>query len=213
MRLISLIATALSLFISAPSFAQEWIEYTNQADSFGVSFPGQPKVKDITYTSEYLIDLPGRVYSYESGPSHYSVTVVDYTNLEKLETERVKSCKAAGNDGDTCMDTWLTDMRGAVIYATWNFMKKGGKVTHFAYSRQDLVEGHELYLTNTDGSRTFAAAYMHENRLYILDGTVPANSPPPSLFYQSMGFLDKDGKRIRYRTPYSNGFPTPSRAR
>ena len=139
--------------------------------------------------------------------------MVDYTNLETKEKERVKSCKAAGNDGDTCMDTWLTDMRGAIIYATWNFIKKGGKITHFAYSRQDLVEGHELYLATADGSRTFAAMYMHENKLYILDGTVPANAPPPSLFYQSMGFLDKDGKRIRYATPYSNGFPTPARAR
>jgi len=54
---------------------------------------------------------------------------------------------------------------------------------------------------------------MHENRLYILEGTVPAKSPPPALFYQSMGFLDKDGKRRRYQSPYSNGFPAPPRAR
>jgi hypothetical protein len=170
-------------------------------------------VKDITYRTEYNTNLPAHVYSYENGPTRYSVTVVDYTNLDKIETDRVKACQAAGGDGDTCNDHSSTDKRGAIIYATWNFIQKGGKVTHFAYSNADRVEGHELYLANTDGSRTFAAIYMHENRLYILDGTVPANSPPPSLFYQSMGFLDKDGKRIRYNTPYSNGFPPPSRQR
>ena len=213
MRLIPLIAAALSLFLSGPSFAQEWIDYASRADFFGVNFPGEPKVKDITYRTEYNITLPGRVHSYEDGSNRYSVTVVDYTNIEKLEAERVKKCQAAGGDGDSCNDHSSTDKRGAIIYATWNFIQRGSKVTHLAYSNADRVEGHELYLTNADRSRTFAAIYMHENRLYILEGTVPANSPPPALFYQSMGFLDKDGKRLRYQSPYSNGFPAPPRAR
>jgi len=54
---------------------------------------------------------------------------------------------------------------------------------------------------------------MHENRLYILEGTVPAGAPAPALFQTSLGFLDKDGKGIRYETPYSNGFPPPRRVR
>ena len=83
-------------------FAQGWIEYHNRADFFSVNFPGEPKVRDISYRTEYFITLPGRVYSYENGPNRYSVTVVDYTNLESLEAERVKSCQAAGGDGDSC---------------------------------------------------------------------------------------------------------------
>jgi len=54
---------------------------------------------------------------------------------------------------------------------------------------------------------------MHENRLYILEGTVPANAPPPGLFQQSLQFLDKDGNRIRYQSIYSNGFPAPPATR
>jgi hypothetical protein len=50
---------------------------------------------------------------------------------------------------------------------------------------------------------------MHENRLYILEGTVPEGSPPPGLFQQSLQFLDKDGNKIRYQPIYSNGFPAP----
>ena len=53
-----------------------------------------------------------------------------------------------------------------------------------------------MQLTNPDKSRTFAAIYMHENRLYILEATVLANASPPALFQQSMGFLDKDGVRV-----------------
>ncbi|HYR89345.1 MAG TPA: hypothetical protein VE422_35040 [Terriglobia bacterium] len=213
MGVISLVATTLVLLISVPSFAQEWIEYENRADFFAVSLPGQPNVKDITFTTEYRHVLPGRVYTYENGPNRYSITVVDYTNLQKMETERVRQCRASGGEGDVCMDNYMHDMRGAELYGAWSLLQKGGKPTHLAYSRMDLVEGIELYLTNADGSRTFAGVHMHDNRLYILEGTVPAKSPPPLLFYQSMGFLDKEGKRVRYQTPYINGITTPSRAR
>lgn len=213
MRRISLIAAVLSLFISAPAFAQEWIEYESRADFFSVSLPAKPKVRDITYRTEYEISLPGRVYSYEDGPKRYIVTVVDYRDAERIHADLSKSCKAAGGDGDICNDHSKTDLRGAMIYATWSFLQRNAKVTHYVYTNADRVEGHELHLAGADGSRTFVSIYMHENRLYILEGTVPKGSPPPVLFQQSMGFLDKEGKRIRYDTPYSNGYPPPPRAR
>jgi len=89
--------------------------------------------------------------------------------------------------------------------------KKDAKVTFFAYYNSDLVEGRQLQLTNKDGSRTFLAIHMHENRLYIIDGTVPKGAPQPALFQQSMGFIDKEGKRIRYQEIYSNAYPPPKR--
>jgi hypothetical protein len=52
---------------------------------------------------------------------------------------------------------------------------------------------------------------MHENRLYILEGTVPAGAPPPGLFQQSLGFLDEKGVRVRYEAVYANGYPPPPR--
>jgi hypothetical protein len=213
MRLIPLIAAAFSLLSSAPCFAQDWIEYQSRADFFSVNFPVEPKVRDISYRTEYSITLPGRVYSYENGPNRYSVTVIDYANLESIEAERIKSCRVAGGDGDTCNDHSIADMRGAIVYATWSFLQRDAKVTHLSYSNVDRVEGHELQLTNADKSRTFVSIHMHENRLYILEGTVPAGAPAPALFQNSLGFLDKDGKGIRYDTPYSNGFPPPRRVR
>ncbi len=218
MSVISIFAVALMLFVSVPSFAQGWIEYDNRVDFFGVNLPAQPSVKDIKYNTEYGVQvLPGRVYNSEAGGERYSITVVDYSNLQKMEAERVKQCRAAGGEGDVCMDIYMHEMRGAVIFATWNLLnnalQKGSKVTRVAYSRTDLVEGQELYMTNGDGSMVIASIYMHENRLYILEGTVPANSPPPVVFFTSMGFLDQEGKRIRYSSPYVNGLPKPARGR
>ena len=211
MRLTSVIsAAALVLSFSRPSLGQEWIEYASRADLFSVNFPGQPKVQDVTYPTEYGITLPARVHSSEAGPSRYSVTVVDYTNVQKIHQERLNDCKLYPN---LCNNPWLGELRGALDYAAWNFIQRDAKVTHYAYYNTDRVEGRRIQLLNANQSRTFAAIHMHENRLYILEGTVSAGSPPPGLFQQSLGFLDKEGIRVRYQAPYSNAYPPPPRVK
>ena len=214
MRL-SIVALALILLISAPSFAQEWIDYANREDFFAVNLPGQPKVKDITYEGEYIVNYPAHVYTADGGPSQYSVTVVDYTEALKKHQENVKACKASGGDGDQCQERASTDLRSAILYATWNLVQKdpAARLTHLVYTQADRVEGNDVHLSHPDGSRTFGSVFMHENRLYILEATVPKGELQPLIFQQSMRFLDKDGKSIRYNSPYTNGFPAPPRAR
>ena len=208
----SMIAAALILLISAPSFAQEWVEYASQPDFFSINFPTDPKIENITYPTEYGLKLPGRVYSSSEGANRYSVTVIDYTEAAKLHAQKSKACLAEGKYPDFCSDHGRLDIRGAIDFATWSYLKKDAKVTFFAYYNSDLVEGRQVQLTNNaDGSRTFLAIHMHENRLYILDGTVPKGAPQPALFQQSMGFIDKEGKRIRYQEIYSNAYPAPKR--
>ena len=91
-------------------------------------------------------------------------------------------------------------------------MKRDAKLTLFVWGVVDLVEGHQLQLTNnSDKSRTFAATYMHENKLYIIESTVPAGYPEPSWFSQSLGFLDENGIGLRYQEIYVNGYPAPPR--
>jgi len=60
---------------------------------------------------------------------------------------------------------------------------------------------------------------VRENRLYILEGTVPKGYPEPGLFYQSLGWVDKDGNGVRYQQIYVNEiyglglYPTPGYGR
>jgi hypothetical protein len=217
MRIIPLVSAVVVLLMSPPAFAQEWIEYVSKADLFSISFPGgQATVQETTYPSEYRITLPARVYANEGPRGRYSVTVVNYKDTFKLHEERNKKCRAAGGDGDECQDDGPEDMRGALVFASWNFMKRdGAKLTHYAHFNSDRVEGHEIHLTNADGSRTFGAVHMHEDRLYILDATVPRGAPAPGLFQISMRFLDSDLRPVRYEWVgsmlYSNGYPAPPR--
>jgi len=217
MRLIPLISATLVLSISGPLFAQEWIEFANREDRFTCNFPSQPKVMETTYRSEHGADLPARVYGAEQGRSRYSVTVVDYNQAQRLLAEKARSCPAGaepclGSPGDE--GHWKADLRGAIVYASWRFMQRDVKLTSLVWNTVDLVEGHQLQLTNNaDKSRTFAGIYMHENKLYIIEGTVPAGYPEPGLFQQSLGWLDENGIGLRYQSVYSNGFPAPPRVK
>ena len=217
LRLMPLISVALILFFSRLSFPQEWVEFSSQEERITCVFPAQPKVTETTWTSEYGAILPARVYSAAQGQSSYSLTVVDYNPIERLLVEKSWSCPAGAETcqgiGDWGLGYWKNDVRGAIVYATWKFLQRDVKVTHLMWNSQSLVQGQELQLTNNaDQSRTFASIYMHENRLVIMEATVPKGYPPPSLFTQSLAWLDENGRGIRYSTIYVNApdVPKPS---
>jgi len=223
MRLNPVLPATLILLVSGPALAQEPTEYVSKADYFSISFMGQPTVRDITYPTEYRITLPARVYSSDARRNHYAVTVIDYRDAVKIHAVRNDKCMAdAGADrpgltatqrrdlvGDACQDDGAKDVRGAMMWATWNVVQKAAKVTHLAYYNSDLIEGHEIHTINADESRTYAVIHMHENRLYIAEATAPKGAPAANWFQISLRFLDDQFKLVRYQMVglhlYSNG--------
>ncbi|MBI4886311.1 MAG: hypothetical protein HY824_04410 [Acidobacteria bacterium] len=210
MRLRPFLLAAFVLALALPAPAAEWIEYVSRVDFFSVNFPAQPDVRDIQYETEYGLMLPARVYSAADGPNRYSVTAVDFSTAEALHTARSKACTGYP---DVCGNRTRADLRGAMDNAAGRLLTRAARVTDYGYYNADLVEGRRLQLVNADGTQTFAAINMHANRLFIFEGTVAPGSPPPSLFQQSVGFVDTDGNRIRYAEIYSNAYPAPPRTR
>jgi hypothetical protein len=218
MRLTSVIAAAFIFFGFGPALAQEWIEFGSRDDRFTANFPGQPTITQTTYKSQFGADLPARVYSATQGQSRYSLTVVDFSQIEKILAEKAKACPAGaetcrGGGSSTGPGYSRADYNGAIIHATWQLMQRDAKVTHLLWNNIDLVGGHQIHLTNRDGSRTLAAIYMHDQKLYIAEGTVPEGYPEPGLFQQSLGWLDENGNGVRYQTLYHHAFPAPPRGR
>jgi hypothetical protein len=204
---------ALVLLLSGIAAAQSWEEYVNTGDGFKINFPGRPRVTETKWTTQLDYVLPARVYSADRGGEHYSVTVVDYRGLEQQGIERSRDCPPGNQqcraDGGEVIGPgyWKQDERGAIVYATFKLLQRDAKLTALAWEWQDRVEGHFVQLTNNrDESRTFAYVAMHENKLYIVEGTVPKGYPEPGLFQQSMGWVDKDGRGIRYEMIYSNSY-------
>jgi hypothetical protein len=215
MRQIFALAAALIVSTSGSAAAQDWIEFASREDLYTANFPSEPALTTTTWTSEYGATLPGRVYSAAQGQSKYSMTVIDYRNIEQLLTERSKACPAGAETcrggGATGLGYWKVDLQGALVFATWKLMSRPGvQATHLMWNFMDLVNGHQLQLTNPDKSRTFASIYMHQNKLYIMEGTVPDGYPEPGLFQQSLGWLDEQGNGIRYQAIYLHGAPAPA---
>ena len=202
MRLLHLVPVVV-LLNASPALAQEWADFTSKVDRFTVNLPGQPKVEEIKWQSEYDAVFPGRVYSLAQGGNRYSVTVIDYTDSEAIHAARPNRTEAEAGGA-----YWQVDIVASIAYAATKFRQRPGvKVTYDAYHYIDLVSGHQLQLTNQDQSRTFVAIYLHENRLYILEATVPPKAPQPGLFQQSLSLLDEAGNRVRYQTIYYNRLP------
>ena len=174
MNLARLILAVFILFVSRPSFAQEWIEYKDRQEHFQINFPGQPTVRDTTYKSELDEDLPTRVYTAKEGPATYTLTVVNYKDAE------------------------ANDWRGAQIWAAWQMRKRGGEVTLETYAQTDRIGGIQLQITNPDRTRSYIGIHPHMRRLYIMEASAPPDYPPPSDFPQTISILDDEGRAIRY---------------
>lgn len=214
MRVTPWIAAALVLSLTTPALAQEWDNVVFVEDGFTVNFPGRPQVESTTWTSQYRYPLPARVYRASRGAERYSVTVVDYRGLEKQGVERSRQCPPGA---ETCIGTqdgrqggilglgyWKMDVRGALAFAMFKVLQRDARLTDLTVQFMDVVEGYSMQLTNRDESRTFAYITMHENRLYIFEGTTPKGYPDPALFQGSVGFVDANGNSIRYQDYYSN---------
>ena len=204
------VVLALALVVSAPAMAQEWAPYRNVRDGFTALFPGAPTVTDTTWKAQSGFILPERVYAYQKGRERHALRVVDYTQIEPIARERAKSCPEGaetclGTEGLSGVGYWKHDVRGALLFATLQYLKQDVEVTDLYWNQQDLVEGYVMQLTSrADGSRTYTFIAMHEMKLYIAESTVPKGYPEPALFIQAIGWLDKDGNSLRYRGLYSH---------
>jgi hypothetical protein len=194
---------------AATAGSGEWTEIISQEERLSFNIPGAPTITHVMWPSQYGAVLPARVYTVERGPSRYTATIVDYNPIERLLVERSRSCPAAANTcqgiADWGIGYWKTDIRGALFYAIAKYLERDAKMTSLIWNGVALVQGVEMRLTNNaDQSRTFSSIYMHENRLVILEGTVPRGDPPPVAFNESLNWLDEKGQPVRYQATYVN---------
>jgi hypothetical protein len=204
MRRMQLVIVGLLLCLPVLAFAQEeWMEFVSIEDRFSIPFPGKPAAQTITWPSEYGAVFPGKVYSVQQGPSRYSVTVIDYTDAPAIHA---KIAKPESFQQDIYAQI---DVQASIQYAATKLYRNrpGAKVTYDAWHYINLIEGHQLQLTNADNTKTYVSIYLHENRLYIVDATVPATSPAQGIFQQNLEMLGEKGERVRYNEIYSNRPP------
>lgn len=188
-----ILTTVAALSVAAAASAQDWVTYTSMEDRFRVHVPCEFEVSDTTWDSEYGAVMPARIYECDAGQSNFRVTVVDYTDAQRLHAEREGRTEA-----DYIDIYWEVDIRASVTYAASQIRQREGEVTFDAYHYIDRVEGEQIQMTYPNDSRLYASIYLHDSKLYIFEATVPPRTPPPGMFQQSLEFVDTEGNRIRY---------------
>jgi hypothetical protein len=144
------------------------------------------------------------------------VTVVDFIPIEKHphgEGEVVPAGgRAVSGGGAGGVGHWKSDLRGAIVYATWQLMQRDAKVTSAGVEPHGPRRGASAPDDeHADKSRTFAGR-LHARKQAVhhrRDGA--AGYPAPALFQDSLGWLDENGIGLRYQAYYSNNYPAPPR--
>lgn len=170
-----------------------WVNISYPDQYFRANFPHEPAISKKPYLSEYGGTFPSTVYEAQNAESYYSVTVVDFSEAKEVYAALADKITVAGGH-----NFWLFTQMGAISYAARQFRLRGGEVTYDAWHTVDFNDGHQIFLTNSDNTRTYAGIYRHADRLYILEATVPEDAPSPAIFQQSLNILDEKGNRVRY---------------
>ncbi len=194
MTFLRLIMLASILWFCESAVAQRWIQYANATDGFRIMAPGEFAIEEIDFETEYGIVVPARIFSHENDTGRYSVTVVDYRDSQRLHDERLREIGALYQP-----IYGQVDVRGSIAYAAKKIRDRASTIEYDAYHYISRIDGHQLQTTNPDQTRTFAAIYLYESRLYVIDATASPDIAPPGMFQQSLEFIDEDGEVITYR--------------
>ena len=167
MRLIAFILAAF--VIASPAAAQTWKEY--RYDSFGVSFPAEPKVENTMYQGANGKMVGARVYSVNEDSCVLRMTVADFTD--------------AGLEED------------AVINQAIKSLSENGEVKVNIPHRISAVYGRQLSIAGKDGSHSSVAVFFFRNRLYQIEGKALPNGDTADAirFQQSLIFTDRQSNR------------------
>jgi len=209
-----LIVLSIFLLVSSSVFAQRWTQFSSEEDAFRMMAPSGfgGTVESIDFETEYEIVVPARIYAIKDDTGTYTVTVVDYRDSQRLHEERIEA-----TDSAYISVYGEVEVRGSVAYAAKKIRDRAESVEYDAYHYIAKVDGHQLQTTNPDGTRTFAAIYLHRSKLYVIEAVVSAGSPRGGMFQQSFEFVGHDGNRIWYDAfrdaykvlPPSGEAPTP----
>ena len=167
-----LIAFALAAFVaSGPAAGQSWQEYGYPAYSFTVAFPADPQIETTTYQLADGRSVEAHVYSVRQNDSMFKMTVAELANAGLEES--------------------------AVIDHAIKTMSEGGELKINIPHRIYQVYGRQLSILGADGSRSTAAVFYHNGRLYLIEGrALPGGSAIDTIrFQQSLVFTGGGSNR------------------
>jgi hypothetical protein len=167
MRLIIFIVALFAA--SIPARAQGWQEYEYPNETFTADFPSQPKVETTSYKAPGGRLVEARVYSVLQDGVELKITIADMSAIAESE----------GN---------------VMAYAVFMLSRRGELRLNIPHATRRVI-GRQASIDGADGSRTYASVFFHNQRLYQIEGTVPAGASTADAFRFQQSFDFTDGWR------------------
>jgi hypothetical protein len=184
MRSMAAIA-ALTVIVATGAEAQSsWQEYTYPDQQFAVSFPSQPTLATMPFKAADGTAVSKTLYTVRQDTDLFQVAVVDFTK--------------AGIDRTTAIGQAVAQLR------------EMGDVKLDIQARVQRNIGRYLNIAGNDGSHTIAAVFFGNNRLYEIEGTIPASNPDALSgemirFQQSLRFMGDAAGGRGFRPGFARG--------
>jgi len=167
MRLITFLVAMLAA--SAPAGAQTWTEYEYPNEGFTAAFPAEPKAETTSYKAPGGHLVEARVQSVVQEGVVLKVTVADLSHVEM-------------SDGNV------------MAYAVFMLSRNGELRFNIPHVTRRII-GRQAIIDGADGSQTYASVFVHNRRLYQIEGTVPAGGSTADAFRFQQSFDFTDGWR------------------
>jgi hypothetical protein len=168
MRFITFIVAIFAA--STPAGAQSWKEYEYPNETFTAAFPAEPKVEATSYRAPGGRLVEARVYSVVREGGAFKVTVADMSDTPE----------SAGN---------------VMAYAVFMLSRRGELKVNIPHVTRRVI-GRQASIDGADGSQTYASVFFHNQRLYQIEGTVPAGGSAEDAFRFQQSFDFTDGWRL-----------------
>jgi hypothetical protein len=163
MRRLAFIVAILAA--SAPAGAQAWEEYEYPDEAFTAAFPAAPKVETTSYKAPGGRLVEARVYSALQAGGEFKITVVDMSDTKE----------SGGN---------------VMAYAMFMLSRRGEIQFNIPHATRRVI-GRQAIIDEANGSETYVSVFFHDQRLYQIEGTVPAGGSADAFrFQQSFDFTD-----------------------
>jgi hypothetical protein len=168
-----ILSSSIALWASAAT-AEGWSEYSYPDLGFAVSFPADPMMETVPYSSADGTTTNKVVYTVRQGSDIYSIEVADLSNATIDET--------------TAVDQAINQLRDK------------GAIRLDIPARVQRNYGRQLSVVGKDGSHSSVAIFFADHKLYQIEGTVLADSDDPNSgdairFQQSLRFIGDNAGR------------------
>jgi len=168
MRVATLLSCAVVPFLPGAAVAQDSPMYVSCEYRFAVISPGQPRTRDIAYTTRGGATAPAREFSFGSGSDRFAVTVAVFPAGPAVDDQIVEHAAEQ--------------------------LRQRGEVRFQAAAPYDPgMPGRQLNIFESNGRQLRASVYMADRRLTITEASAAVGDFPALQFEQSITLIDANG--------------------